>query len=148
MRPGSEQSRSDDAVISDPYVQRFVEAMDDDFNSPEAFAVIHELVRDANKRLEGTQRGDASERGALLDLIGPFLDLTGVLGFRFDSGPASSDLTAGLIDYLIELRTAARAERAFERADGIRAKLAELGVVLEDTPAGTRWRLTEGQPGP
>jgi cysteinyl-tRNA synthetase len=108
--------------------------------------VIHELVRDGNKALEGAQRGDASERGALLDIIVSFLELTGVLGFRFDSGPASSELTARLIDYLIELRAAARAERAFERADGIRAKLAALGVVLEDTPAGTRWRLTEGNP--
>jgi cysteinyl-tRNA synthetase len=146
MPLGSERSRREDAVVSDAYVQRFIDAMDDDFNAPEAFAVIHELVRDGNKRLEGAQRGDASERGALQGIVASFFELTGVLGFRFDSGPISSDLTARLIDYLIELRVAARAERAFERADGIRAKLAELGVVLEDTPAGTRWRLTEGHP--
>jgi cysteinyl-tRNA synthetase len=147
MRRGSEPSRRDGAAISDPYVQRFIDAMDDDFNSPEAFAVIHELVRDGNKRLEGAQRGDASERAALLGIVGSFFELTGVLGFRFESGSVSSDLSARLIDYLIELRAAARTERAFERADGIRAKLAELGVGLEDTPAGTRWRLIERQPG-
>jgi cysteinyl-tRNA synthetase len=147
MRSGSERSRREDGDISDAYVQRFIDAMDDDFNSPEAFAVIHELVRDGNKRLEGAQRGDSSERHALLDIVESFVELTRVLGFRFDSGPVSSDLTAGLIEYLIELRAGARAERAFDRADGIRAKLAELGVALEDTPAGTRWRLTRHEPG-
>jgi cysteinyl-tRNA synthetase len=135
-----------DETITDPYISRFVAAMDDDFNSPEAFATIHELVRDGNKRLEAAQKGVAADRDALLALTGSFLETTEVLGFRFERSGAPSDLTAALIDYLIELRATARAERAFDRADGIRARLTELGVVLEDTPAGTRWRLAD--PGP
>jgi cysteinyl-tRNA synthetase len=135
-----------DSEIEDPYVQRFVEAMDDDFNSAEAFAAIHDLVRDANKRLDGTQRGDDADRDALIPLASTFVELTSVLGFEFGREETSSELTGDLIDYLLDLREQARAEGAFERADAIRAKLAEIGVTVEDTPAGPRWHLGGSAP--
>jgi len=133
-----------DEGISDPYIQRFVDAMDDDLNSAEAFAVVHELVRDGNKRLEGAQRGDESDRAALVELLRTFLELTSLLGFGFAAGEVTPGLTSDLIDYLLQLREEAREESAFARADAIRARLQELGVAVEDTPAGPRWRLHGG----
>jgi cysteinyl-tRNA synthetase len=127
------------------FVQQFVEAMDEDFNSPEAFASIHELVREANRVLEPAQRGEPEARAELVAYSETFLELTTLLGFQFDVGAGSSLLLGGLVEYLLELREEARREKAFDRADGIRHKLGELGVTIEDTPAGPRWRLGAGE---
>ena len=135
--------RPEDDAIEDEYVRRFVEALDDDFNSAGAFAVIHEIVRDGNKHLEAAQRGDEAAKLELERIRATFLELTNVLGFEFPE-EGGSELTSGLIDYLLELREQARAEKAFDRADSIRTRLLELGVAIEDTPAGTRWRLGAG----
>jgi cysteinyl-tRNA synthetase len=126
------------------YVQRFIEAMDDDFNSPIAFAAIHDLVREGNKLLEAVQTGDDGARKDLVELATSFLELTGVLGLTFRSAEGSSELLGGVLDFMLELRERARDEKAFERADAIRDKLTELGVTVEDTPAGPRWRLSRG----
>ncbi|MGH2695044.1 MAG: cysteine--tRNA ligase [Actinomycetota bacterium] len=131
-------------VPGGPYLQRFVDAMDDDFNSAEAFAVVHELVRDGNKCLEGAQRENEADRAVLVELLAAFLELTSLLGFRFAPEETTSALTSGLIEYLLQLREEARAEEAFARADAIRARLQGLGVAVEDTPAGPRWRLHGG----
>ncbi len=144
--PDVRRPESDKSVEEPPgYVQRFVDAMDDDFNSAEAFAVIHELIKEGNKQLEATQRGDDDAGAALVTIVQIFWELTGVLGFTFESVGADSELTAGLIDFMLQLRDEARADKAFDRADAIRARLLELGVLIEDTPAGTRWRLSVGQ---
>jgi cysteinyl-tRNA synthetase len=125
----------------DPYVASFVAAMDDDFNSAGAFAVVHDLVKEGNRRLAGAQSGDAGERDALVPLATSFLELTGVLGFRFPAAEETSGIVDGLLDFLLEMREQARAEKAYARSDAIRDRLASLGVTIEDTPAGPRWRL-------
>jgi cysteinyl-tRNA synthetase len=133
----------DGSLLDDPagtYVARFIEAMDDDFNSSEALAVIHDLVRTANKHIDGAQRGDNSERAALIELTKAFLETTEALGFRFPEDESSSQLTGDLVELLLELREEARQEKAFARADKIRDRLASIGVAVEDTPAGPRWR--------
>jgi cysteinyl-tRNA synthetase len=126
------------------YVQRFIDAMDDDFNSAEAFAVIHELVKEGNKFLDQAQRDDEQARSDLISSVATFLELSSVLGFDFAVAPADSKLAPGLIELLLELRDQARAENAFDRADAIRARLLDLGISIEDTPAGTRWRFSAG----
>ncbi|MGH2734509.1 MAG: DALR domain-containing protein, partial [Actinomycetota bacterium] len=134
----------DDAHSEGPgaeYLDRFLTALDDDFNSAEALAAVHDLVRAGNRHMEGAQRDDASDRKALAQLFAVFLELATVLNFRFESTAGDSELLAGLIDYLLGLREQARGEKAFDRADAIRAKLEELGVAVEDTPAGPRWRI-------
>jgi cysteinyl-tRNA synthetase len=133
-----------DREVSNQHLSRFIEAMDDDFNSAEAFAVVHDLVREGNRALEEVQRGDSDARKSLIDIAAVVLELTQLLGFDFRSSQASSELAAALIDYLIELREAARADKAFERADEIRGRLASIGVTIEDTPSGTRWHLDAG----
>ena len=123
------------------FVRRFIEEMDDDFNSAGALAVLHDLVRSGNKLVEDAQRGDESDRKSLIGHVEVFLELTSVLNLEFESSAVGSELAGNLIEFLLELRDKAREEKAFERADAIRAKLGELGVSIEDTPAGTRWRV-------
>jgi cysteinyl-tRNA synthetase len=134
-------TRGDDDVEGSGYVTRFIAAMDDDFNSAGALAVVHDLVRAGNKVIERAQRGDDSATDELSQLVSDFLELTDVLGLDFPDTVASSELVEGLVDYLLELREEARGEKAFARADAIREKLIELGVAVEDTPAGPRWRV-------
>jgi cysteinyl-tRNA synthetase len=127
---------------------RFMESMDDDFNTSGAVAVLFDLLRTLNgladrKELEG--KGDAAarqafERGAVL-----LRELSGILGvFRQPvEKPAAADneLTARLLDVLVDLRRQARAGKDFALADDIRKRLSELGVVLEDRPGDTGWRI-------
>ncbi|MDQ3766654.1 MAG: cysteine--tRNA ligase [Actinomycetota bacterium] len=123
------------------YIGRFIEALDDDFNSSQAFAVVHELVREANRRIEPAQRGETEDREVLASLAEAFAEMTTMMGFSF--GPMESPkLVDDLVEYLLELRDVARREKEFERADAIRSRLTAMGVAIEDTPAGARWRLT------
>ena len=141
MPQSRNETRNDDSVEASGYIARFIAAMDDDFNSAEALAVLHELIRAGNKAVEAVQQGDESARADLVELVRDFQEVTGVLGFRFQTEAGSSELLDGLIGYLLELREQARVEKAFDRADGIRDKLTELGVNVEDTPTGPRWRV-------
>jgi cysteinyl-tRNA synthetase len=127
------------------FISRFTAAMDDDFNSAEAFAVIHDLVREGNRTMESLQGGDEDARASLIELTTAFRELTGLLNFDFQRSESSPELTGDLIAYLLELREQARTEKSFDRADQIRTRLTELGVQVEDTPAGPRWRF--GTPG-
>ncbi len=140
---GDQMPRGDgatrDGETDEPFISNFIEAMDDDFNSAGAFAAVHDLVTEGNKALDAHDEPGA--RGRLVELTAAFLELTGVLGFRFATEGADDELLSGLVEFLLQLRDDARAEKAFDRADAIRDKLAGLGVVAEDTPSGTRWRI-------
>ena len=135
------KERPIDVDVDDAYVRRFIEAMDEDFNSAGAYAAVHDLVSEGNKLLEGAQRGKSDDRDRLAELFAPFHEITTVMGFGFVSQAGDSLLVEGLLDYLLDLREEARVEKNFERADGIRAHLEKLGVTIDDTPAGARWRL-------
>ena len=144
-RPAATTRSGEEALpegIAAPLLVAFAEAMDDDFNSAEAFASVHELVREGNKRLPSSQSGDAKARGELAEIAGAFAELTNVLGFSFPAASGGSELAAGFIEYLLDRRERARSERDFAQADEIRDKLTELGVVIEDTPGGARWRVS------
>jgi cysteinyl-tRNA synthetase len=143
LTPAAVRPHDDD--IADAFVSRFVAALDDDLNSSQAMAVVHDLVREGNKLLE---RGASADREALGAMASQFIEMTTVLGLNFRSGADESQLVAGLVEILIELREQARNDRAFDRADAIRARLTEIGVLIEDTPGGTRWRTAGGPPGP
>jgi cysteinyl-tRNA synthetase len=135
--PEARSTTRPDETSAPAYVRRFISAMDDDFNSSQALAAVHDLVSEGNRVLDGDGSDDV-----LIPLVEQFLEITGVLGFRFADDAAGSELVGGLVEYLLELREQARAEKAFERADGIRARLADLGVAVEDTSTGARWRLS------
>mgnify|MGYP000173812582 CR=1 FL=1 len=137
------RTRTDDEIAAAAgYVTRFIDAMDDDFNTAGGYAVVHDLVSEGNRILERAQSGGDEHIQNLIEIIDPFLELTGVLGFAFPSGTGDNgELVGGLLDFLLELREEARAGKAFDRADAIRDRLISLGVSIEDTAAGTRWRI-------
>ncbi len=143
---GGEDADPDWLAKLDGYKARFEEAMDDDFNTPRAVATLFDLSREVNTLLNSGQ----PVMGATLQAIDDLYQTLGsdVLGIRFDGqvpgGPAATDgdLVDGLVRMLIEVRQEARQARDWARADAIRDHLADLGVVLEDGPEGTRWRLS------
>jgi cysteinyl-tRNA synthetase len=112
------------------YEARFKDAVADDFNTAEAWGVLFELARDANTALA---RGGPANAAAVLQLI---LKLTGVLGVELS---ADRSLDAA-VEQLIAKRQEARRLRDFKTADEIRRELDTLGIVLEDTPQGVRWK--------
>ena len=125
------------------YQDRFREAMDDDFNTAEALAVLFELAREINRLRDKGEIGEAARLGAGLRQLGAILGLLQDDPDSFLQGSgsgAAEGLSAAGIEDLIAQRTAARKARNWAEADRIRGLLAEQGIMLEDTPAGTTWR--------
>ncbi|MBR7553818.1 cysteine--tRNA ligase [Allobacillus sp. GCM10007491] len=116
----------------DSHRSRFIEEMNDDFNTANAISVLFELAKDANRYLENKQT-DTTVIDVFIEL---FEEITGVLGLKLET----EELHDEDIEQLIEERVQARKDRNFGRADEIRDLLDEKGIVLEDTPQGTRWK--------
>jgi cysteinyl-tRNA synthetase len=125
---------------------RFLEAMDDDFNTGgaigELFDIAHALNRHAHTLAPGQADAPAEYRRGMVVLK----ELSQILGLflRPPAEPAATAqdrLTAPLLDLLVQLRMRLRKEKNFPLADEIRKQLAGLGVVLEDRPDGTSWRV-------
>ncbi len=128
-----------DEVRLAPYQKRFQQAMDDDFNTPEAFAVLFELARDINRAREQSEESAAA-------LAAVLRELGGVLGILQQDpevllrGEAETSLSDADIDALIMRRNQARADKDWAEADRVRDTLQEHKVVLEDGAGGTTWR--------
>ena len=125
---------------NDQFVGNFQAAMDDDFNTSEALAVIFDCVRELNRAVEAKNVKDAAVyRKTLLEIAGS-LGLLSLTPVRF-LGVESSGSDDGTIQNLIDERVQARSEREWKRADRIREELASMGVEIEDRPDGTTtWR--------
>ncbi|MEC7642055.1 MULTISPECIES: cysteine--tRNA ligase [unclassified Idiomarina] len=120
-----------------PYWNQFTDAMNDDFNAPEAMSVLFELVREINKA-----RDNDAERAAQLAHV--LIELADVLGLLQQSPESflqgGADDEVALIEALIAQRNKARAEKDWAAADDARDRLTEMGIVLEDGANGTQWR--------
>ena len=116
-----------------------VEALEDDLNTPRALAALFDVVRELNKSADAAQRTElAGSLYAAGDLLG-FLDKDPE---RWFAGVESADdaLSEHDIDNLVRERDEARAAKNFAEADRLRDELAAAGIVIEDGPAGSRWR--------
>ncbi|MDD2934226.1 MAG: cysteine--tRNA ligase [Methylotenera sp.] len=113
-----------------PQAARFKDAMNDDFNTPEALAVLFDLANEVNKT-------KLAETARLLKSLSRVLGLLQRNSDDFLQGEASEALD---VDALIQARLTAKQSKNFAEADVIRKQLAEAGIVLEDTPQGTTWR--------
>ena len=116
------------------YRERFVEAMDDDFNTADGVAVIFEMVREINTALTAANEPTAELAKACSAI---FTELCDVLGIPY--AKVEEDLDAE-IDAMIEARQAARKEKNWAEADRIRDELKAMGIILEDTPQGVKWK--------
>ncbi len=124
------------------YERDFRVAMDDDFNTPEAFAVLFSLAKEVNK----LKTNDIKQAGRFAGLLKYLANLIGLLtddaeSFFQSQGEGVDKVDHALIESLIVERQQARTNKDWERADVIRQQLSELGVVLEDNSEGTSWRL-------
>jgi cysteinyl-tRNA synthetase len=130
-----------DGPGAEAYLERFNLAMDDDFNTPEALAVLFDLAREIN-RARRDDEGQAAILAAGLIRMGSILGILQEDPESYLRGCAAdqSGLSDQAIDALIQQRLAARTARNWAEADRIRDQLKAGNVLLEDGPQGTSWR--------
>lgn len=129
-------------VICEQAENNFQQAMDEDFQTPRALAVLFDLIGEAN-RVTGDASFIAGEetRKLLSEAHELTLRLAAVLGIELAPQQTEPDtLAPQLMDILIALRAQARKDKQYALSDAIRDRLNDIGIVLEDTPQGTSWR--------
>ena len=135
---GYEEARGDDPTLPGLLAEArsgFEAALDDDLNVSAALAALFDLVREANRRI-AARSISSTDAGRIRDLL---RDLDRVLGIL----PADADALEPELTALVEARAAARAARDWARSDQLRDELAGLGIAVEDTRDGQRWRRLE-----
>lgn len=141
VKPGDRLAKPEPALLDE-----FRQEMYDDFNTPRAIALIFEEIRSLNRLLdEGKTRGLDSRRIAL-QTVGEVLGLIqerpeAFLKKRKERWLQSQKLSPEVIEESIEKRKKARKERRWQEADRIRSELKDQGIILEDTPTGTIWKV-------
>jgi cysteinyl-tRNA synthetase len=134
-----------DAAAAGEATARFREAMDDDFNTPEALAVLQSLAGEINRATDAKDEPTRARLAAEMVTLGRVLGVLTLppaewFRLRVDASGAQT-LAPEKVEALIEARREARRNKDFKRSDEIRDELAAAGVVLEDKPGGvTQWR--------
>jgi len=127
----------------------FVPALEDDFNTPQALAVLNRVAAFARHILDKSSRPlGTAERAELANAKADLLGCGELLGLLQQDPEAwfkrgAEQVDAAHVENLIEARRAARDSRDFARADAIRDELAAMGIAIEDGPQGTRWKVAE-----
>jgi cysteinyl-tRNA synthetase len=128
------------SLTNSRFEKAFFAAMDDDFNTPEAFSVLFEMVKEINKNKE-TDPGLANQLGALLVRLANLLGILQSTPEEFLRSNIAVEVNEQEIDQLIAARKQARADKDWARADEIRDQLAAMKVVVEDGADGSGWRI-------
>lgn len=132
--------------LEQTYVERFNTAMRDDFNTPEAMAILFELIRELNRAVKEEQSDLATTLYSTLRVL---TDILGLVQHHVDDflkstiGHEDSGLSDSEIETLIQQRADAKKAKDFAGADAIRKSLLDSGIVLEDTRQGTVWRRAD-----
>ncbi len=114
--------------------EKFVQVMDDDFNTADGIATLFEAVKDINIFVASPR-----SRECLQEILSFYEEICGLLGFLKPQEESQGALEDEAIEALILERSQAKKEKNYARADEIRAELAQKGIVIEDTPAGPKW---------
>jgi cysteinyl-tRNA synthetase len=158
VRAANREDAAESGILdATPYRQQFIEAMEDDFNTAQALSILFDLARAINQSADsGTNIDEA--RKTLKELAGSVLGLK-LAGTQIRTVTAQaavilsepevdqlfselkSEISGNSVDRLIMQRAAYRNLKNFKGADEIRTQLADLGILLEDTPKGTVWRV-------
>ncbi len=130
------------SINLEEYKKKFVEAMDDDFNTPQAIAVLFDLSREVNTLLNSN---DLPTKKALESIDSFYTEMGGkILGIVRDEFSGSKQIGTvdenSIMNLLIDLRAEARKQKLWPIADKIRDGLQAIGIVLEDGKEGTRWK--------
>lgn len=120
--------------------ERFAEAMDDDFNTAGAIAVLHAIANEINQHRRDGREEDAKHSAAILVRLGGILGLLQQDPEAFFQADTGGELSAEDIEALIQARADARKAKNFAEADRIRDELLEKGIILDDSREGTTWR--------
>jgi len=119
---------------AEQFKSRFIEAMDDDFNAPQAVAAMFELVREINR---------GNEKGLDIQAAQEMLrELAGVIGFTLQDNKRLSGVEEKEIEALIAARSEYRKAKEWKKADEVRDQLTKMGVAIEDTARGTVWKIS------
>jgi cysteinyl-tRNA synthetase len=134
------------ATRRDAIVQQFRVGMDDDFNSARALAVLFDTMRALNRHVDAEEWSDAAACRKAIDDIGSVLGLArqeprSYFEHQKREHLEDAEIAPAEVEKLIEQRKQAREARDFKRADEIRKDLKVRGIVLEDTPRGTVWKV-------
>ena len=133
----------------EPFIQRFTDAMDDDFNTPVAIAVLFDLSKAINTALdrsEGISEESRKKSEAFLQTAGS--DILGILNLNEESSGRENQQIGiqldGVMEILLELRAEARKNRDFALSDTIRDQLLAAGIEIKDTKDGVSWSKKSG----
>ncbi len=124
--------KADKGVDINSFRNKFIEAMDDDFNTAQALATLFDLAREINRLRD---EGCSITQGQTM-----LMELSKILGLTFKMPEKLSLDAEPFIELAVSTRKQLREAKQFQLADEIRAKLDELGIALEDTPQGTVWK--------
>ncbi len=124
------------AGLIKPFKDKFIEYMDDDFNTPRALAVLFDMVNRCNKLLESDDEFKNFKLRYAIDIMKEMTDIFG-LSFLKDT---VNDISDDEVNKYIEKRLKLKNEKDFQKADKIRKELEEKGIILEDAKDGTTWR--------
>jgi cysteinyl-tRNA synthetase len=124
--------------------QEFTGAMEDDFNTPQALASLHELAREINRWVQNNDfQPTIDAKQILTEAVTALTTLGGILGIFYKAGTDSrpNGIDEAQIEENIARRTQAKKDKNWALADQIRDELKNKGVIIEDTPQGVRWRF-------
>lgn len=133
--------------VIEQHKTHFLEAMDNDFNTPQALAALFDFNRAVNTLINGDQLVSPATLKAIDDTYNTLGgDILGLIpaDLAGSEGIFAPGLEEDLIRILVDLRTVARKNKDFATSDAIRNQLAQIGVVLEDRPDGTAWKVSHG----
>lgn len=121
--------------------ERFIQAMDDDFNTAQGIGVIFELIKEINKYTEVEKISDEGLKA--LQMAYDYIEniMENVFGVTLKSQENIGNLTADLVEFLLEIRRKARAEKNWALSDEIRDRLGEMGIKIKDGKDKTIWSL-------
>ncbi|CUS91581.1 cysteinyl-tRNA synthetase, partial [Candidatus Kryptonium thompsonii] len=127
------------------YKRRFIEAMDDDFNTPVAISVLFDLSREVNQILNSSEVHSSESLKEIDEFYKEFGGkILGLIPDEFEERKSTSGIESQLIELLLKIRAKARADKNWELADWVRSELKNLGIILEDRKDGTTvWRFAE-----
>ncbi len=126
------------------FEDKFIAAMDDDFNTAQAVAVIFDFVKEVNRTIaENENIGTEFFKNVKAFLTKTAVEVLGIINFDVEDKTANKDLDVNVIQQMIDKRTEAKNEKDYALADKIRGDLKELGVELKDSKEGTTYKIVK-----